>query len=406
MAAVAANALVAMSRECVGALLGRLHAAQQEFYAGGEDRALREVLCADVVWHVPSRSPIAGTYIGVEAVLAYFARRRDLAARTFRMQPAEVLAGGGEHAAAITHGTATVDGRSHRWSTVGLYRLKEGRVAECRLLPFDQDEFDRIWTRSRSPSQAEASRADATYDRIGVGYACFRRPDPRIAARLHAALGDARTVVNVGAGTGAYEPDDRWVIAVEPSTVMIAQRAAGSAPAIVATADALPLADKTVDAAMATLTLHHWPDWRAGIAEMRRVARRRIVLFTWNGQSDAFWLTRDYLRWLATWDAQRGPPLDELLAELPNASVSSIAIPSDCSDGFLAAYFARPEKYLDPAVRQSMSIFSLVPDPDRLASSLDALEHDLRTGVWDARYGALRQATSIDAGYRLVVAEL
>jgi hypothetical protein len=139
---------------------------------------------------------------------------------------------------------------------------------------------------------------------------------------------------------------------------------------------------------------------------MRRVARRRIVLFTWNGQPDAFWLTRDYLRWLATWDAQRCPPLDELLAELPNPRVSSVAIPSDCTDGFLAAYFARPEKYLDPAVRQSMSIFTLVPDPDRLAHSLDALEHDLRTGAWDARYGALRQTTSIDAGYRLVVAEL
>jgi SAM-dependent methyltransferase len=196
------------------------------------------------------------------------------------------------------------------------------------------------------------------------------------------------------------------VIAVESSAAMIAQRPAGSAPAIVGTADALPLGDKTVDAAMATLTLHHWPDWRAGLAEMRRVARRRIVLFTWNGQCDAFWLTRDYLRRLAAWDAQRCPPLDELLAELPNASANSIAIPSDCTDGFLAAYFARREKYLDPGVRQSMSIFTLVPDGDRLARSLDDFEHDLRTGAWDARYGALRRATSVDAGYRLVVAEL
>jgi ketosteroid isomerase-like protein len=196
VAAVAANAWLAMSRERVGALLARLHVAQQAFYAGGEDRALREVLCADVVWHVPGRSAIAGTYTGVEAVLAYFARRSGVAARTFRMQPAAVLAGGSEHAAAITHGTATVDGRSERWSTVGLYRIREGRVAECRLLPFDQDEL------------------------TGSGLDLDRRAKPRRREPMPPMTGSASATRASGAPTRASRPGStqRWATRGRSST--------------------------------------------------------------------------------------------------------------------------------------------------------------------------------------------
>jgi SAM-dependent methyltransferase len=307
-----------------------------------------------------------------------------------------VLTGDRDHVAVITHGRATIGGRAHAWSTVGLYRLRGDRVAGGRLLAFDPAEFDRIWTR----------RPDAAvYDRIGAGYTRRRRADPRLAAAIRDALGDARTVVNVGAGAGAYEPTDRWVLAVEPSRAMIEQRPPGSAPAVIGTADALPLADGSVDAAMATLTLHHRPDWRAGIAEMRRVARRRVVLFTWDTRVDGFWLTREYLDWLAEWDAGRFPTIEELRGELPGSAVTTVPIPRDCRDGFLAAYYARPEAYLDAGVRRAMSIFAQAPDPERVATSLRALDADLRSGAWDARHGALRRTDAIDAGYRLVVAE-
>ena len=372
--------------------LARLHAAQQSFYGGGDDGPVREVLCPDVVWVVPGTSPIAGRHVGVEAVMAYFTKRRELAANTFRMRPAELLAGDGDRVAMVTYGTATIDGREQSWGTVGLYRLRGRRIAECHLLPFDQAQFDRIWT-------------PAVYDEIGAGYVRRRQPDPRIAAAIHGGLGDARTVVNVGAGTGSYEPADRYVVAVEPSRVMAAQRPPGSAPVVVGSAANLPLADATVDAAMTAMSLHHWPDWRAGLAEMRRVARDRVVLFTWDPGAEGFWLTQDYLGWLMEWDARRFPTMHELVAELGDVTVAPVPIPRDCSDGFLAAYFARPEQYLDPEVREAMSLFALAPDPERLAASLAALEDDLRSGTWDARHGSMRQVPSIDAGYRLVVAD-
>ena len=218
----------------------------------------------------------------------------------------------------------------------------------------------------------------AVYDRIGRGYPEVRRPDPRLAAAIHTALGPARTVVNVGAGSGSYEPTDRWVLAVEPSEVMIGQRGTEAAPAVIATAEALPLADASVDAAMATLSLHHWSDWRAGLAEMRRVARHRLVLFTWDpAGAGVFWLTREYLPWLAEWDASRFPSMDELRSEIPGATVEPVPIPADCEDGFLAAFWARPEAYLDPAVQRSNSLMALTPDRDWLDHSLKRLRDDL-----------------------------
>ena len=242
------------------------------------------------------------------------------------------------------------------------------------------------------------------YDSIGAGYAKLRRADPRIAASIHAALGDAATVVNVGAGAGSYEPDDRWVLAVEPSGVMVAQRPAGSAPVVVAAAESLPLADDAVDAAMASMSLHHWGDWRAGLAEMRRVARRRIVLFTWDAESCDFWLTREYVPWLHEWDATRFPTMAQMREALPGATIDVVPIASDCQDGFLGAWWARPEAYLDPEVQRSNSLFALGPDRDRLDRALARLADDLRSGAWDARHSDLRTRESVDLGYRLIIA--
>jgi ketosteroid isomerase-like protein len=134
-----------MTRDDAIAVLERLHAAQRAFYAGGAAAPLREVLADDIVWHIPGDNAIAGEYRGVEAVMEYFARRRDLAQRSFRMHPGEVMAGDGDHVAVLTDGTAEIDGVERRWSTVGLYRLRGEQVAECRLLPLDPQEFDEIW---------------------------------------------------------------------------------------------------------------------------------------------------------------------------------------------------------------------------------------------------------------------
>jgi SAM-dependent methyltransferase len=243
---------------------------------------------------------------------------------------------------------------------------------------------------------------DAAYDEIGRTYTVTRGEDPRIAAQVHAALGDARTVVNVGAGTGSYEPRDRWVLAVEPSATMIAQRPPDAAPVVQASAEDLPLADATVDAALATLTIHHWSDWRAGVAEMLRVARRRAVVWTFETDMlEALWVARDYLPESIAVERGRTPGIDELCDALGGARVETIMVPRDCCDGFAAAYFAQPERYLDPVVRAGMSSFVGLDD----APGLARLEDDLASGAWDERYGHLRELPEFDGGYRLVVAE-
>ena len=247
-----------------------------------------------------------------------------------------------------------------------------------------------------------AWRLNAAYDEIGRTYTATRAEEPRIAARLHAALGDAATVVNVGAGAGAYEPPDRWVLAVEPSETMIAQRPPGAAPVLRATAEALPLADATVDAAMAVLTVHHWSDWRAGVAEMLRVARSRVVVWSFDPDAiDEFWLVRDYLPEIAELDRGRFPPVAEFAEALGGARVEAVPIPRDCCDGVLAAFYARPERYLDPVVRAGMSPFAVIDAEPAMARLAD----DLRTGAWDERWGWLREEPELEAGYRLFVAE-
>lgn len=245
----------------------------------------------------------------------------------------------------------------------------------------------------------------AGYDlRMGGGYARRRRPDPRIAAQLHAALGDARTVVNVGAGAGSYEPGDRDVVAVEPSPVMRAQRPDGSAPCVDARAESLPFADGAFDVAMAVLTVHHWSDWRAGCAELRRVARRQVVL-TWDPDwIGRFWLVAEYLPEIAEVDrASFGTTLEEQAAALGDARADVVPIPHDCTDGFLAAFWRRPEQYLDPAVRAGMSVFVKAGE-EAIAGGLARLEADLRSGAWNDRHADLLERDAIDLGYRLLVA--
>jgi SAM-dependent methyltransferase len=241
------------------------------------------------------------------------------------------------------------------------------------------------------------------YDSIGKGYTAVRREDPRIAARIRAALGDARTVVNVGAGTGAYEPSDLDVVAVEPSEVMIAQRPEDAAPVVRAHAEALPFADGSFDAAMAVLSDHHWDDHERGLAELRRVARR-VVLFTWDpATARGTWVVNEYFPCFE----ELIPPGYEIgmtVERLGGGRVEAVPIPHDCLDGFYHAYWQRPEAYLDPRVRAGISAFALM-DPACVEEGLARLEADLESGAWQRRHAGLLELDELDAGYRLIVTD-
>lgn len=242
----------------------------------------------------------------------------------------------------------------------------------------------------------------ALYDQIGATYAATRRPDPRIAVAIIRALGQAATIVNVGAGAGAYEPTDRRVVAVEPSSQMIRQRPRGTAPVIQALAEALPFRDDSFDAALASLTLHHWTDWRRGLDELRRVAARLVIFAFEPGDISSFWLTNAYFPELVDLDRERCPSIADLVHHLGACRVEPIPIPHDCVDGFLAAYWRRPEAYLDPHVRAGMSAFALL-DEHIVARGLARLEADLESGGWDRRFGDLRELDALDVCYRLLV---
>jgi SAM-dependent methyltransferase len=246
-----------------------------------------------------------------------------------------------------------------------------------------------------------------TYDRTGIGYAQVRRGDPRIAAFVERGLGEARTVVNVGAGTGSYEPAGREVTAVEPSATMISQRAADAAPVVQASAEQLPFDDDSFDAAMAMITVHHWRDLEAGVAEMIRVARRRVVILSFDPQplSD-FWLV-DYFPRAFEIHTEFMPPIDELTAMLgTDVAVEAVPLPRRCTDGFFFALWDRPELHLDQEVRRGSTVWHEM-ESEQIAKGLAALSTDLESGRWDERHGHLREATEeLDLGLRLIVAEL
>lgn len=240
------------------------------------------------------------------------------------------------------------------------------------------------------------------YDRTGRTYAHTRRPDPRIAATIGHALSNTESVANIGAGTGSYEPA-QTIVAVEPSRVMIAQRAVGAAPILQAVAEHLPLRDNAVDAALAVLSVHHWDNLEDGIAEMTRVARRRVVIFTWDSTIfRRFWLLGEYLPAVAATDAQSAVPISRLTDLLGDATSLPVPVPHDCCDGFGGAYWRRPQAYLDPRVRAGMSVFSLTP-AHLVREGLSRLRSDLASGEWHRRHGALLRESELDLGYRLIV---
>jgi hypothetical protein len=240
------------------------------------------------------------------------------------------------------------------------------------------------------------------YDVIGATYTATRRADPRVEAQIRTALGAARRIVNVGGGTGSYETAGPVVAAVDPSPVMLGQRPPGAAPAALGVAEHLPFRDGSADAALAIFTIHHWTDWRAGIAEVQRVAGR-IVMLTWDpGVQSLFWLTDEYLPESLTDDQFAGPTFAELDDALGGIRVETVPVPADCFDGFFAAFWARPEAYLDPTVRAGISCLSLL-DQTLVEARIARLEEDLRSGAWDERHPGLRDQAALDVGYRLVI---
>ena len=237
------------------------------------------------------------------------------------------------------------------------------------------------------------------YDKIGTRYSQYRKPDKRIAAAIFKEVGSLQRILNLGAGIGAYEPEDRDVVALEPSQVMISQRTANGPAAVQGQAESLPFKDNTFDIAMAILTIHHWVDIKKGLHEALRVARNRLVLLTWVGFVEDFWLT-DYLPQIKDIDEPLFPSIEQLEKILGAVRVLSLPIPYDCTDGFLCAYWRRPHLYLNKAARSAISTFSRIKD---IREGLQNLEKDLKSGLWHKRYQCLLNKESMDFGYRIVV---
>lgn len=250
-------------------------------------------------------------------------------------------------------------------------------------------------------------RQTIRYDQTGTTYSATRRPDRRIVDVIDRALHGVASVANIGAGTGSYEPP-QTVLAVEPSRVMIDQRPTAAAPAVQAAAERLPIRTDAVDAALAVLTVHHWTDIAAGVCDLLRIARRRVVILTWDhAVIRQFWLLREYVPAVAETDARLAVPIDTLISLLgpDRVSVVTVPVPHDCVDGFGGAYWRRPHAYLDETVQNGMSLFSMTPKPE-VQEGLSRLNSDLETGAWQRRHSDLLQMTELDLGYRLLIAEL
>jgi SAM-dependent methyltransferase len=244
---------------------------------------------------------------------------------------------------------------------------------------------------------------ETDYDRIARGYTFTRQPDPAIAAIITEALGDVRSLVNVGAGAGSYEPTQMAVVAVDPSSEMIRQRPNGSAPAVRARAESLPFRSRAFDAALAVLTIHHWTSIAAGLQELRRVAARRVVILTYDpALNERFWLVAHYFPEIIDLDRKDLPTLDQLEEWLGVIEVRGVPIPADCKDGFLGAFWQRPEAYLDPDIRHGISMFNKLPS-GVLDRGITRLSDDLRSGRWERLFGHLRRQNTVDLGYRLVI---
>jgi SAM-dependent methyltransferase len=244
------------------------------------------------------------------------------------------------------------------------------------------------------------------YDTIGADYRSRRRPDPRLASAIRRALESTETVVNVGAGAGSYEPEDRVVVAVEPAMTMIRQRRPGSAPVVQAVAADLPFRDDGFAGALAVLTVHHWSDWRRGLDELGRVTRRRVVVVTWDPAATGFWLTDDYFPGIVDLDRRLFPSMEDFHRVLGRVEVRTLPIPHDCIDGFLGAYWRRPHAYLDAGVRSAISTFAKLHDVGGDLEGLTRLRRDLENGTWARRHGHVLHRSEIDLGYRIVVARL
>ena len=240
----------------------------------------------------------------------------------------------------------------------------------------------------------------ALYDTIGLDYARLRQPDPTIQRAIDWALGDAETILNVGAGAGSYEPSEKRVVAVEPSVAMLRQRPDRRTSAVQGDAMELPFRNGSFDASMAILTVHHWPDKRTGLSELCRVSRRRIVIFTWDPGHPGFWLT-DYFPEILDIDRPIFPSIKDYSSVLGGVEVIDVPVPHDCKDGFLCAYWRRPAAYLDEHVRSSISTFAKITD---IGPGLARLTSDIDSGAWHKRYGELFDSSEMDMGYRVLVA--
>lgn len=243
----------------------------------------------------------------------------------------------------------------------------------------------------------------AIYDHIGVNYSSNRRTDIRIERQIHDRLRGAERIINIGAGTGSYEPKNIDLVAVEPSSKMITQRKQDSHPSIKAFAEKLPFEDNSFTHGMAILTIHHWKDKELAFKEINRVVTDRFVVLTWSPDAEPFWLTRDYFPELYLTDKSIFPSIKELKKYFATVEVSPLLIPDDCKDGFMAAYWKRPKAYLSSEVRQSISAFSKIADP---TSGLEKLENDLASGEWEEKNRSILNQKSFDAGYVIITAEI